>query len=87
MHSNNAQCELILRHIRERPITPIEALDVYGCFRLGARIWELKQRGHQIVTERWNTNGKTVARYRLATNEKRPVGEVQPGALQQQRGS
>jgi hypothetical protein len=30
-------------------ITPMEALGVFHCFRLGARIWDLKQRGFKIA--------------------------------------
>lgn len=37
------QKELILNHLRKhKTITPLEALRKYGCFRLGARIYELK---------------------------------------------
>ena len=33
-------------------ITPREADDMWGCTRLGARIYDLKQMGHNIVSER-----------------------------------
>ena len=29
-------------------ITPIDALSRFGCFRLGARIYDLRQEGYQI---------------------------------------
>lgn len=29
-------------------ITPIQAIRVFNCYRLGARIWELRQDGHRI---------------------------------------
>lgn len=32
-------------------ITPAEALGLCGCFRLGARIYDLRRKGHKIVTE------------------------------------
>ena len=32
-------------------ITPREALDLYGSFRLGAIIFELRDEGHRINTE------------------------------------
>ena len=32
-------------------LTPIEALNMFGCFRLGARICELRQRGYEIVNK------------------------------------
>ena len=41
---------MILVHLRKGwPITPIEALAQYGCFRLGARIHDLKHQGHPIA--------------------------------------
>lgn len=53
-----------------KSITPLEALSEFGCFRLGARIWELKQEGHEIATEMVEVvtadGGKTrVARYTM----------------------
>lgn len=61
------QSDDILQHLRTiGPITPLDALEAYGCFRLGARILDLKKRGHRIETERFKTNsGKVVARYHL----------------------
>ena len=32
-------------------ITPMEALDSFGCYRLGARIWDLRHDGYDIETE------------------------------------
>ena len=32
-------------------ITPIEALEKYGCFRLGARIADLKEDGYDIKSQ------------------------------------
>lgn len=34
---------------RGHAITPLEALRLFGCFRLGARIWDLRRAGHKIV--------------------------------------
>ena len=33
-------------------ITPREADDMWGCTRLGARIYDLKRMGHPIISER-----------------------------------
>lgn len=35
-----------------RSISPREADDMFGCTRLGARIYDLKQRGYPIISER-----------------------------------
>lgn len=63
------QTEQILRHLEtEGSITPLEALDIYGCFRLAARIGEIKET-HEIISEPWKTpGGATVSRYRLASS-------------------
>lgn len=66
-----SQCSDILRHMQERgSITALEALDQYGCFRLAARIKDLRADGHLIVTQEVELpNGKTIAKYTLAKKE------------------
>lgn len=57
----------ILEHMRKgEAITPLEALSMYGCFRLGARIWDLKNDGWDIETTTVEQNGKHFAAYKLA---------------------
>ena len=53
MMDNNSQKVKILAYmfLHEEGITPIEALNEFGCMRLGARIWELKHK-HQIPVEK-----------------------------------
>ena len=47
-------------------LTPLDALRMWGCFRLGARICDLKKQGHRIEARTIETeNGKHVAEYRL----------------------
>lgn len=82
--SGASQSEHILRHLREvGPLTPLEALDLYGCFRLGARIWDLKRDGHPIESQIVYTRGKHYARYFLPKGQlslfqmKRPEGVSQ----------
>ena len=62
-----SQANDILAHLEKvGPITPIQALESYGCFRLAARIAELREAGHKILTfELRLSNGKKVAEYRL----------------------
>jgi hypothetical protein len=66
-----SQCASILKWMREgKPVTPLVALDQFGCFRLAARINDLKASGHDIhsqmitVTNRDGSQSK-VAEYRL----------------------
>jgi hypothetical protein len=58
----------ILAHLQHGPITPMEALKKYGCFRLAARIDNLRQDGHDIATEMVDTGDKRWAKYSLVTN-------------------
>ena len=65
------QCERILQYMQEvGPITQLDAAREFGCWRLGARIWDLWHAGHPItkrmVTDK-NRYGEAVsfAEYRL----------------------
>ncbi|AIL33108.1 helix-turn-helix domain-containing protein [Basilea psittacipulmonis] len=61
-----AQAEQILEFLKKgNPITPIDALNLFGCFRLGARIFDLRREGYNIVTEIVEDGEKHYARYRL----------------------
>jgi hypothetical protein len=61
-----SQTDQILKHMkRGRPINPIQALRDYGCFRLSARILDLKQQGHNIETNIITRGEKRYASYRL----------------------
>ena len=60
------QIEAILSHLNRKSITPLEALEKYGCFRLAAVIHKLRSRGIAIKTvDKKNENGKTYAQYIL----------------------
>ena len=45
---------------RHRTITPLQALDRCDCFRLAARIYDLRLQGHHIITDKVEKNGKTL---------------------------
>lgn len=62
--NTDSQCKQILTHLKAgKSITPIEALNKYGCFRLGARIYDLRNSGYLIVTKLVEKNGKRFAEY------------------------
>lgn len=63
----DTQREQILRHLQHvGPITPLEALQLYNCMRLGARIDDLRRQGHCIVTRMVVVpSGKRVAEYHI----------------------
>ena len=48
-----------------KSITPIQALNKFGCFRLAARISDLRNHGLNIATKIVTKDGKTFASYRL----------------------
>jgi len=51
---------------RGRKLTALDALSEFGCFRLSARIGELIEEWHKIVTRMVkSSNGKRFAEYRL----------------------
>jgi len=46
-------------------ITPLQALEKWGCMRLGARIYDLRKEGYYVISEMITKNGKTFAQYRM----------------------
>lgn len=64
-NKKKSQKQLILDYLLEgNEITPIDALNKFGCFRLGARIADLKKDGYDIKT-RIAKGGKNYAIYTL----------------------
>lgn len=67
MSTMETQTIRILRHLKDKgSITPLEALKKYGCYRLGARIWDLRKGGYSIRTEIVNYMDKDGAQRRYA---------------------
>lgn len=66
-----SQTDQILAHLKAgNVITPLDALAKFHCFRLAARINELRLVGYDIVTGvRTLTTGKKIAEYRLNRRE------------------
>lgn len=67
-----SQNDMILRHLKthKRGITQADAVEKFGCYRLSARISDLREMGYDIKTEnetKKNRYGVTVtyARYKL----------------------
>lgn len=62
-----SQNKLILQHLREhKSITALDALGKFQCFRLAARIHDLREAGHRIDTINEKlTNKKSIGRYFL----------------------
>ncbi len=61
-----SQTEQILSHLKSgRPIDPMEALDKFGCFRLAARVNEIRDAGWEVSTIMKKRGDKRWAEYRL----------------------
>ena len=65
MKQTTSQSAKVLYHLENYgSLTAIEALELFACFRLAARINDLKEAGHDIQTEmKKQKNGKKVAEY------------------------
>lgn len=59
----------ILNHLQSgKKITPLEALDQFGCMRLASRISELRDEGYPIETKMMSDKDKRWAEYSLDNN-------------------
>jgi hypothetical protein len=61
-----SQAKEILQYLKQgRSLTPADALHKFGCFRLAARVDDLRKAGHDVKTVIIEVNGKRFAEYRL----------------------
>lgn len=61
-----SQKSRILNHLKTgKAITQIEALNLFGCFRLASRIEELRSQGYDIKTVMIDYKNKRFAKYLL----------------------
>jgi len=67
MNRTTSQSAAILNYLESGgSLSPIEALNKFNCFRLAARIDDLRKAGHDIQTEIFkDDNGKKYAVYSL----------------------
>ena len=64
MERQKNQQEQILDHLQAgKNITPLEALNSYGCFRLAAVIYKLKKQGYNIESANVKRDGKSFSSY------------------------
>lgn len=66
-----SQSKKIIEYLKQgNSITQMEAASQFQCWRLGARIYDLRSQGYDIITEEMpNEHGGTHARYRLVLPE------------------
>ena len=72
MAKTMTQNDRILKHLKthKKGITPMDAVERFGCYRLSARISDLRGMGYDIVTEHETKKNRygvscTYARYKL----------------------
>ena len=61
-----SQNKIILNYLKKgKKLNPLKALKKFGCFRLGARVYDLKKDGYNISCKMVAKNGKHFAEYSL----------------------
>lgn len=45
------QCEALLHALQQQPLTSLEIHQRLGIYRAGARVFDLRERGHRIATD------------------------------------
>ena len=65
------QKEGVLMMLKEGPVTPFEAYKRLSCFRLAARIHDLRREGYRIKSVLVCDGDERFARYYLAEDEQR----------------
>jgi hypothetical protein len=62
----DTQCDMVLAALKAgETVTPITALAWFGCFRLAARINDLRRRGHRICRVDIRSGRKRYAGYTM----------------------
>lgn len=60
-----SQNKLILKHLKSgKSLNPLQALKEFGCFRLSARIHNLREAGHDIECNIVQVENKKFASYK-----------------------
>jgi len=71
METTTTQNFKILEHLKTgKTITPIDALMEFHCLRLAARVFNLREQGWPIHTDRITNGEKTYAEYSLNQDKK-----------------
>ena len=66
--------DLVLQHLQSRPITSMEAIELYRNTRLADSVFVLRKEGHNITTKTIKTENGSNAEYRLEKqDEQTPI--------------
>ena len=66
-----SKTQKVLHHLKSgKSISPLEALGLYGSFRLAAVVHSLKKRGYDIITDiKTDMNGSRYAQYTMSDRD------------------
>jgi hypothetical protein len=65
MKSQNAQ---ILNYLKtKKPLTTKDAQEMFSCYRLASRVYDLRSQGHPIVAQTKKVGNAVIAEYRYAS--------------------
>ena len=85
---SKTQNEAILAHLKRGfSLTSMEALNLFGCFRLAARISDLKDTGVDIRDDYETKNGKTYKVYWIHKPKPAPDIFLSEDAVRQHEGA
>ena len=72
MSNESSQSAKILWHLQNiGPVTALQAMDLFNCMRLAARVADLREAGHDIQTDMKRLkNGKKIAVYSIPKIQK-----------------
>ena len=71
-----SQEKRILSRLKRGPLTPLQALQWYGCLRLAARVHNLRGRGHDIGMRWVERDDKRFAQYYLQSLDTKKPSEL-----------
>ena len=65
MKSQNAK---ILSYLKtKKPLTTRDAQELFSCYRLASRVYDLRSQGHPIVSQTKKVGNAVIAEYRYAS--------------------
>jgi hypothetical protein len=62
--------DAVLMHLKKKPITSWDAIHLYNATRLADIVFQLKKKGHNIVTVMTNNGESCYAKYHLIKGKK-----------------
>jgi len=69
--------DLVLQHLQSRPITSMEAIELYRNTRLADSVFVLRKEGYNISTKTIKTENGSYAEYRLEKqDEQAPIQDM-----------